>query len=85
MERPRKRTRKQRYMIFNDGAHDFRLRTYYITPTEQIKQLTDYGFSGIKIYGLDGREITNASSLQNAMDAWLYYLCTNNKQVHLEG
>jgi hypothetical protein len=71
-------------MIFNDGAHNFRLKTYYVTPTEQIKQLTELEFSGIKIYGLlDGREIKNDSNLMGSMDGWLYYLC-NNKQAHLE-
>ena len=80
----RKRVGRQKYMIFNDGAHNFRLKTYYVTPTEQIKQLTELEFSGIKIYGLlDGREIKNDSNLMGSMDGWLYYLC-NNKQAHLE-
>jgi len=80
----RKRVGRQKYMIFNDGAHNFRLKTYYVTPTEQIKQLTELEFSSIKIYGLlDGREIKNDSSLMSSMDGWLYYLC-NNKQANLE-
>ena len=78
----RKRAEKQQYMTLNNGVHGFRLRTYYITPSEQIKQLTDSEFTGIKIYGLlDGREIKNPSVLQNTMEAWLYYLCNARKQV----
>lgn len=71
-----KELRDKQYAILNDGAHDFRLRTYYIKPREQIKQLTDLEFTNIKIYGLfDGREIKDSFKLESAMDAWLYYLC----------
>ena len=78
----RKRVGIQKYMIFNDGAHNFRLKTYYVTPTEQIKQLTELNFSGIKIYGLlDGREIKNDSNLTGLMDGWVYYLATTSKRT----
>lgn len=71
-----KELRNKQYTILNDGAHNFRLRTYYIRPREQIKQLTDLGFTNIKIYGLlDGKEIRDPFKLKNATDAWLYYLC----------
>ena len=66
----------RQYIIINDGAENFRLRTYYIRPKEQIKQLTDLGFTNVKIYGLyDGREM-DPSELESAIDPWLYYLCT---------
>jgi SAM-dependent methyltransferase len=78
----RKRVGRQKYMIFNDGAHNFRLKTYYVTPTEQIKQLTELNFSGIKIYGLlDGREIKNDYNLTGLMDGWVYYLATTSKHT----
>jgi len=77
----RKALATKKYVIFNDGANNFRLKTYYIQPTEQIKQLTCSGFAGVKIYGLlDGREIENPSNLRNTIDSWLYYLCNNRKQ-----
>jgi ubiquinone/menaquinone biosynthesis C-methylase UbiE len=71
---------KHHYLMFNNGAHNFRTITYYITPIEQTRQLTDSGFSNIKIYGLqDGREITSTLVLQSTTDEWLYYLCNNNE------
>jgi hypothetical protein len=58
--------------MVNDGAHNFQLRTYYITPLEQVKQLSELGFSDIKMYSLaDGSEIKNPSK---TMDHWVYFL-----------
>lgn len=63
---------KPRHTMVNDGAHNFQLKTYYITPIEQLNQLRELGFSGTKIYGLtDGREIKNPVA---TMDHWVYYL-----------
>ena len=45
-----------RHHMVNDGAHNFQLKTYYITPIEQIKQLSELGYSDIKMYSLtDGQ------------------------------
>jgi ubiquinone/menaquinone biosynthesis C-methylase UbiE len=61
-----------RHDMVNDGAHNFQLRTYYITPFEQVKQLSELGFSDIKMYSLvDGSEIKNPSK---TMDHWVYFL-----------
>jgi SAM-dependent methyltransferase len=69
------RTRKSKYLIFNDGAHMFNLKMYYVTPHEQVRQLTDAGFINIKIYSnSDGREIRRHSR-EIETDNWLYYLC----------
>jgi hypothetical protein len=58
--------------MVNDGAHNFQLKTYYITPLEQLKQLSELGFSEIKMYSLtDGSEIKNPSK---TMDHWVYFL-----------
>jgi ubiquinone/menaquinone biosynthesis C-methylase UbiE len=71
-----KEMRNKRYAILNDGEHSFRLRLYYIKPKEQIRQLTDLGFTNIKTYGsLDGGEIKDPYESESAMDPWLYYLC----------
>jgi ubiquinone/menaquinone biosynthesis C-methylase UbiE len=62
----------QRHLMVNDGAHNFRLKTYFITPVEQLNQLHELGYSDIKMYSLrDGREIKNPN---NAIDRYIYYL-----------
>ena len=64
------------YAIFNDGAHNYALQTYYIKPIEQIKQLNEIGFlKDEKIYALNGREIKKDIDLKSNEDIWLYYLC----------
>jgi ubiquinone/menaquinone biosynthesis C-methylase UbiE len=64
-----------RYLIFNDGAHMFTLKTYYVSPNEQIKQLFSAGFTNIKIISRsDGKEIHgNSENLRN--ERWFYWLC----------
>jgi ubiquinone/menaquinone biosynthesis C-methylase UbiE len=58
--------------MFNDGAHNFQLKTYYITPVEQVKQLRELGYTDIKMFGLtDGKEIKDPSKI---MDHWVYFL-----------
>jgi len=58
--------------MINDGAMNFRLRTYYITPVEQLKQLSELGFAKTKMYSLtSGMEFRN---LDNSIDQWIYYL-----------
>ena len=76
-----KKLRNRRYAILNDGAHNFRLRTYYIKPKEQIEQLADLGFTNIRLYGLfDGKEIKPPFMFDCIMDPWVYYLCTARKK-----
>lgn len=63
---------QQKHVMFFDGAHNFRLKTYYISPIEQLKQLKELGYSATKIYSSrDGREIENPNE---AMDDWVYFL-----------
>ncbi|HAZ09613.1 MAG TPA: class I SAM-dependent methyltransferase [Candidatus Omnitrophica bacterium] len=63
-----------KYAIINDGAHNFRLRLYYIKPEEQIRQLENLGFNNIGIYSIfDGKKVDK--DLDKLTDAWLYYLC----------
>ncbi|MGA2682170.1 MAG: class I SAM-dependent methyltransferase [Candidatus Bathyarchaeia archaeon] len=72
----------QHMMIFHASERANRRlhRIYWLTPTEQLKQLLDNGFGNIRVYGLDGREIANPESctLQHEKDDWLYYLCQPN-------
>jgi len=62
----------QKHTMVNDGAMNFRLKTYYITPVEQLKQLSELGYAGTEMYSLtSGKEIKNPN---NSVDHWIYYL-----------
>ncbi|WP_107669025.1 class I SAM-dependent methyltransferase [Cyanothece sp. BG0011] len=63
------------YAILRDESHNFRLRTYYIRPSEQIKQLQPL-FKDIKVYSWKtGLELTTDNDMMSCSDMWLYYLC----------
>ena len=70
-----KKNIKKEFTFFWDGAHNFKLHTYYCNPSFQIKQLSDLGFRNIKVYDLSGNDITNSDKLAATKDAWLYYIC----------
>jgi SAM-dependent methyltransferase len=60
------------YAILNDGWHRFRLRTYYVQPKEQLRQLADVGFKSVRVFeGASGREL----AADDPQDAHAYYLC----------
>jgi len=75
-----RRIGEQPYAIINDGAHDFRLLHYYIRPSEQVRQLSQY-YRNIRAFALDGHEILSEQELAQAGDAFLYYLCNNQKDT----
>lgn len=63
-----------------DGDLNFTTEYIYYKPQAQIKQLNDFNFNNIKIFSLkSGNIIDNLSDFNNINDAWLYYLCINNK------
>jgi ubiquinone/menaquinone biosynthesis C-methylase UbiE len=64
-------SRKQQHILFHDETHDFRLKTYVITPMGQIEQLNQFGFACTRVFGWDGTEIKDINS---AKDGWLYFL-----------
>jgi len=66
------------FALLYDGSGYWRLRTCYIKPIKQIKQLIDIGFQDIHIFGLDGKELTLKELSRNS-DPWLYYLCKLHK------
>lgn len=71
-----KRLKREKYAVINDGSHNYSIRTYYITPREQIRQLEETGFSGIRVFSFaDGKEVSDLSMLDEIEDDWLYYLC----------
>lgn len=82
-----KKLKSQEYAVINDGMYHKRLKWvilsfwkrlgyfYYIKPEAQIKQLENSGFKNIKVYSLQGGEITDMPELRTTADLWLYYLC----------
>lgn len=65
------------YFFINDGAHDFRLTTYYARPALQIEELKKHGFEKIRIFSLSsGSEIIDPDKIEKNTDRWLYYLCS---------
>ena len=74
----RKKLKTCDYLIIRDESHNFLLQTYYIRPTEQIKQLAS-NFSNIEIYSWKtGQKILDLDNLSTNSDMWLYYLCVIN-------
>lgn len=72
-----KKLKNNKYAIVNDGAHQFRLTTYYIQPKEQIKQLSALGFRNIKVYSLESGKEMKKSEMYATTDGLyhgLYYL-----------
>ena len=74
----RKKLEISDYLIIKDESHNFLLQTYYIRPTEQIKQLAP-NFSNIEIYSWKtGQKILDLNNLSANSDMWLYYLSVIN-------
>ena len=71
--------KKEKYAVVNDGAHQFRLLTYYIKPKEQIKQLKNLQFNNIRVFSPEtGKEIIKKSEIYATTDGSHYglsYLC----------
>jgi ubiquinone/menaquinone biosynthesis C-methylase UbiE len=68
----------QNAMIYHYTCNKL-MRIYWLTPAEQIKQLLQTGFRNIRVFDLDGIEITNQRSLVlTDRDSWLYYLCQSD-------
>jgi ubiquinone/menaquinone biosynthesis C-methylase UbiE len=64
------------YTILRDESHNFRLKTYYINPQEQLNQL-QHCFSDIRVFSWkDGLELKTDEALRSNAAMWLYYLCT---------
>jgi SAM-dependent methyltransferase len=70
-----RRLMRQPCATINDGAHGFRLKTHYIRPDAQLRQLTQTGFRDITILKLNGKEVQPDANLDELDDFWLYYEC----------
>ena len=53
----------------NDNAHGYSLLTYYITVSDQIKQLEEAGFLQIEAYDMEGHRVKTGRDFP-----WTYYL-----------
>ncbi|MCX6278625.1 MAG: class I SAM-dependent methyltransferase [Bacteroidetes bacterium] len=67
--------KKTPYAVINDGAHSFKLKTYYISPKEQLNQLKSVGFHSIETYSIMNGEEISLEDINNIEDPWIYYLC----------
>jgi ubiquinone/menaquinone biosynthesis C-methylase UbiE len=65
-------TRKPQYAMIYHKYKNFLFRTYFITPSEQLKQLKDAGFSNTQAYDLaNGKIISDPTKM---LDNWVYFL-----------
>ncbi len=62
------------YSIVNDGTENYKFLQYYILVSEQINQLRACGYSSIRPFGLDGKELQPAE-YDSRRDIWITYLC----------
>lgn len=57
------------HVLINDDAHDWSLLTYYISPSDQVRQLEDAGFTDVVCFDQWGRP-----SAADSQSVWRYYL-----------
>ncbi|MBC5782257.1 class I SAM-dependent methyltransferase [Ramlibacter sp. USB13] len=62
------------WAVVNDGAHECRLRTYYIRPAAQLAQLSPV-FDHVRVFSRNGDELFG-ERLEQVEDDWLYFLCS---------
>lgn len=61
------------YVVIRDGAHNFRVKNYFISPRCQVNQLLKLNFYNIQAFNLSGSE-TNLCGT-GPENAWIYYVC----------
>jgi ubiquinone/menaquinone biosynthesis C-methylase UbiE len=79
-----KKLKESKFAIFNDGAHDFGLLTYYINPKAQIQQLNEEHFTNIDLFSVHtgDRIDLGTKDIEAICDAsWVYYMCNINKKL----
>jgi ubiquinone/menaquinone biosynthesis C-methylase UbiE len=65
------------YALVIDGNHEYCLMNYYIYPIEQIRMLTEIGFTNIRTFSFsNGCEIIDPNRLASETDFAIYYLCS---------
>jgi hypothetical protein len=49
--------KRRGWAVLNDGAHGFKLSTYYVMPEEQVRQLADVGLDVVEAMNAAGDQI----------------------------
>jgi len=65
------------WAIVNDGSHEFRVKTYYILPSAQVKQLEPW-FRDVQTFRLrgNGEQLPDFAAMDACTDPWIYFVCT---------
>ncbi|MFT4115683.1 class I SAM-dependent methyltransferase [Bradyrhizobium sp.] len=69
----RKKAQEERhsgYALLNDAAGDFSFILYYVSPSQQTRQLIEAGFSNIEAIDEQGEPANESCS-----DTWLFFSC----------
>jgi ubiquinone/menaquinone biosynthesis C-methylase UbiE len=66
--------KRRDHAIVRDSTHWYRLRTYYVKPSEQLRQLEAVGFTDTQVYSCSGVRLEPAA-FETSRDYSLYYLC----------
>jgi ubiquinone/menaquinone biosynthesis C-methylase UbiE len=70
--RKHKEIHTDEYCVVNDASHEYKLMTYYITPSQQKEQLHQHGFAGpVSMFGTNGRPL----EAPTADDSEYVYYC----------
>jgi ubiquinone/menaquinone biosynthesis C-methylase UbiE len=64
--------RKTQHIMAYFMYKDFLVRDYFSTPSEQLKQLRDAGFSDTKAFGLNSGKVVHDTT--NILDYYVYFL-----------
>ena len=73
--------RRNPFAIIDDGAHEFRVKNYFIYPENQTEQLRAAGYADIAAYASNtGAELDLEGELCTAEDEWIYFTCRSSRQ-----
>lgn len=79
-ERPRYEFSRK---FYTSPDERIRVRMYYIDPREQIRQLEQAGFAGVRVFSKTGVDVTDR--VQDGLtDWWLYYMCVKQPQTRTD-
>jgi ubiquinone/menaquinone biosynthesis C-methylase UbiE len=71
----RNRNKKITHIIANNGTHNFRAPSHFISPKNQVMALQNLRFKEIWVYDLDGKLIEPSSVDKNDNNSYLHYFC----------
>lgn len=71
------------FAVIRDDGLGFRLKTYYVQPMEQVRQLAQVGQDQVELLGIDGHVRPKSQSPDEVRDEWIYYVVTSVKERFL--